>query len=155
MDDKSKDMKLFRKRKIIYGCDARGDKDKPYLTRWELFECKYFAIYLHRFDRSDDRSSLHDHPWNFITIPLKYGYNDGTYNGKEYASGNHDFNRKLMKPFRVYYRPSTHVHFVELLGEPELKAWTLVFRFKYIRYWGFWRNDVFTRFDEYFRKMGC
>jgi hypothetical protein len=62
-------MKLFRKRKIIYGCAAPGDQKSAYLTRWELLSSDFFAIYLHRFERSDDRSSLHDHPWNFITIP--------------------------------------------------------------------------------------
>lgn len=149
-------MKLFRKRKIIYGCAARGDEMSPYLTRWELLICKWFAIYLHRFERSDDRSSLHDHPWNFLTIPLRYGYNDCTYSGRSLKDGTHDFNRQLMKPFRIYYRSSTHIHFVELLGKNEdKKAWTLVIRFKYIRWWGFWNRGIFTRFDEYFKKMGC
>lgn len=148
-------MKLFRKRKIIYGCAARGDEKSPYLTRWELFECRWFAIYLHRFERSDDRSSLHDHPWNFITIPLKYGYNDCQYNGGRDEFGQPTFLRTLIKPFTIHYRKATHVHFVELLGKPEKKAWTLVIRFKYIRYWGFWRKGIFTRFDEYFKKMGC
>ena len=158
-------MKIFRKRKIIYGCEARGDKFLPYLTRWELFECCWFAIYLHRFERSDDRSSLHDHPWNFITIPLKYGYNDCTYDGDETKPPLKDgrfeptFKRKLMKPFHIYYRSASHIHFVELLQDKFLpvdkKAWTLVIRFKYIRYWGFWQKGIFTRFDEYFTKMGC
>jgi hypothetical protein len=148
-------MKIFRKRKIIYGCAARGDEKSPYLTRWELFTCRWFAIYLHRFERSDDRSSLHDHPWNFITIPLKFGYNDCTYSGRRDELGNPDFNRQLMKPFRIYYRPCTHIHFVELLGIPEKKAWTLVIRFKYIRYWGFWRKGIFTVFYDYFVQNGC
>lgn len=152
-------MKIFRKRKIIYGCEARGDAQLPYLTRWELLAMDKFAIYLHRFERSDDRSSLHDHPWNFITIPLKYGYNDCTYTGKTDVNGEPDFNRKLMKPFHVYYRPSTHIHFVELLQEMflpvEKKAWTLVIRFKYIRYWGFWRKGIFTVFSDYFKQNGC
>lgn len=146
-------MKIFRKRKIIYGCAARGDEDSPYLIRWELFVCRWFAIYLHKFERSDDRSSLHDHPWNFITIPLKYGYNDCTYNGGLDIHGEPDFNKKLMKPFTIHYRPSTHVHFVELLDDK--KAWTFVIRFKYIRYWGFWRKGIFTVFYEYFTQNGC
>jgi hypothetical protein len=159
-------MKLFRKRKIIYGCDARGDAQSPYLTRWELLSCKYFAIYLHRFERSDDRSSLHDHPWNFITIPLKYGYNDCTYDGgwdenKPLRDGGFEptFKHKLMKCFRIYYRPATHIHFVELLWDgktgEDKKAWTLVIRFKYIRYWGFWRKGLFTVFHTYFTQNGC
>jgi len=151
-------MKLFRKRKIIYGCAARGDEHSPYLTRWELIACSWFAVYLHRFERSDDRSSLHDHPWNFITIPLKYGYNDCQYNGGTDQFGQPDFNRTLMKPFTIHYRPATHIHFVELLrdiNDNEKKAWTLVIRFKYIRYWGFWCKGIFTVFHEYFRQNGC
>jgi len=151
-------MKILRKRKIIYGCEARGDADSPYLTRWELISCRWFAIYLHRFERSDDRSSLHDHPWDFITIPLRYGYNDCQFNGGRDSDGNPTFLRTRMKTFRVYYRPATHVHFVELLQDSngnERKAWTLIFRSKYTRWWGFWNNGIFTRFDEYFIKMGC
>lgn len=149
-------MKLFRKRKIIYGCAARGDENSPYLTRWEILSTKYFAIYLHRFERSDDRSSLHDHPWNFITIPLKYGYNDCQFNGGVDQYGQPTFIRRLMKPFHIYYRHATHVHFVELLGDNEdKKAWTLVIRFKYIRYWGFWRKVIFTVFYDYFTQNGC
>jgi hypothetical protein len=45
-------MKLFRKRKIIYGCAARGDQKSAYLTRWELLSSDFFAIYLHRFERT-------------------------------------------------------------------------------------------------------
>lgn len=150
-------MKLFRKRKIIYGCAARGDAQSPYLTRWELFTCKYFAIYIHRFERSDDRSSLHDHPWNFITIPFRYGYNDCTYNGAVDMHGEPTFSKQLMKPFTIHYRPAKHIHFVELLhlDSVELKAWTLVIRFKYIRYWGFWHKGLFTVFNEYFKINGC
>lgn len=151
-------MKIFRKRKIIYGCLARGDAYSPYLTRWELISTSRFAIYLHRFERSDDNSSLHDHPWNFITIPLKHGYNDCQYNGGTDEFGNPTFLRTTMKPFTVNYRKATHVHFVELLKDKngnEKKAWTLVIRFKYIRWWGFWNKGIFTRFDEYFFKMGC
>jgi hypothetical protein len=151
-------MKLFRKRKIIYGCAARGDEHSPYLTRWELLSTKWFAIYLHRFERSDDRSSLHDHPWNFITIPLRFGYNDCQFNGGRDEFGQPTFLRTRMKIFHAYYRPATHVHFVELLQDNrgnEKKAWTLVIRFKYIRWWGFWNKGIFTRFDEYFSKMGC
>lgn len=152
-------MKLFRKRKVIYGCAARGDAQSAYLTRWELISCRFGAIYLHRFERSDDRSSLHDHPWNFITMPLRFGYNDCTYNGGTDIAGQPTFNRKRMMPFRIYYRPASHIHFVELLWDgatgEDLKAWTLVIRFKYIRWWGFWNKGIFTRFDEYFTKMGC
>ena len=141
------------KKRIIYGCEARGDAESPYLTRWELWVTKYFAIYLHKFHRSDDNSSLHDHPWNFITIPLWRGYNDCTYAGKGAGSNPIYFNRKRMWPLTIHYRPATHIHFVELIDNKV--AWTLVIRFKYIRTWGFWKNGKFTDFMRYFKINGC
>src|SRR5690606_182666 len=105
-----------------------------------------FAIYLHKFHRSDDNSSLHDHPWNFITIPLWNGYNDCTYSGSLDLNGKPIYNRKRMRPFTIHYRPATHIHYVELIDNKI--AWTLIFRFKYIRYWGFWNRGFFTVFHE-------
>lgn len=139
-------------KKIIYGCDSRGDADSPYLTRWEFFSSKHFAIYLHKFHRSDDNSSLHDHPWNFITIPLWRGYNDCTYSGGG-TYENPTFNRKRMWPFTIHFRKATHIHFVELIDNKP--AWTLILRFKYIRWWGFWKKGKFTIFHEYFKQNGC
>ncbi|RAV52329.1 hypothetical protein DIU36_24655 [Mucilaginibacter rubeus] len=145
-------LKLIKK-KIIYGCEARGDYDSPYLTRWEFLSSSKFAVYLHKFHRSDDNSSLHDHPWNFITIPIWRGYNDCTYNGAIGGDGLPLFNRQRMYPLIPYYRKASHVHFVELINAKP--AWTLIIRFKYIRWWGFWNKGVFTVFHEYFKKMGC
>lgn len=141
------------KKKIIYGCKARGDANSAYLTRWEFLSSERFAIYLHKFHRSDDNSSLHDHPWNFITIPLWRGYNDCTFNGGTDKSGNLTFNRQRIWPLIPVYRKATHIHFVELINNKP--AWTLIIRFKYIRWWGFWKKGVFTIFNEYFEKHGC
>lgn len=139
-------MKIFSK-KIIHGCESRGDYSSPYLTRREFFSSDKFAIYIHKFHRSDDNSSLHDHPWNFITIPLWRGYNDCTYSGRD------DFNKKRCYPFIPVYRKANHIHYVELIDNKI--AWTLVIRFKYIRWWGFWRKGIFTQFDQYFKDNGC
>jgi hypothetical protein len=145
-------MKIL-KHKIIYGCEARGDADIPYLTRWEFLSSDIFAIYLHKFHRSDDNSSLHDHPWNFITIPLWRGYYDCQFNGGTDIKGNPTFLKTRMWPLIPKYRPATHVHYVELIDNKI--AWTLIIRFKYIRWWGFWRKGIFTRFDEYFKINKC
>lgn len=69
-------MKLLSKR-TIKGCDARGDGDSPYLTRWTLLECRWFAIYLHKFHRSD-ADEHHDHPWAFCSLILWRGYLEET-----------------------------------------------------------------------------
>jgi hypothetical protein len=50
------------------------DGDGNYLTRWRLIQTPWFGIYLHRFDGPDPRPTLHDHPWNFLSVVLRGGY---------------------------------------------------------------------------------
>jgi hypothetical protein len=67
----------FIKKKIIYGCDSRGDGESAYLTRLTVIETRLGAIYLHKFHRSDDVDQ-HDHPWGFVSVILWRGYFEET-----------------------------------------------------------------------------
>lgn len=55
--------------------------DKPlknYLTRWRIVQTPFFAIYLHKIEAPDSRPTLHNHPWNFLSIVLRGGYTEVT-----------------------------------------------------------------------------
>jgi len=127
--------KLFRKR-IILNCD----KD-PYLIRWYLFRTEPFAIFIHKFERSDEDRALHDHPWCFIVIPIWNGYIEHNQKGT----------------FRVYpfwsvvYRHCLYRHRVELIGD--LKAWSIFIRFKRQRLWGFWPEQGFVSWKKWWSDM--
>lgn len=145
------------KKKIIYGCEARGDADKPYLIRWQLFTCRWFTIYLHKFIRSD-ADDLHDHPWNFWSFILWRGYFEETF--KIFPDINSVYNykvtsrkRKLIRPLSLIYRSATHTHRVVLISEKP--AWTIVIRSKYIRQWGFFENEGWKLWSVYFKEKGC
>ena len=102
-----------------------------YLTRWYLLRTPWFSVLLHRINKSDSDRALHDHPWPFITIPLRRGYWEHRVQGTT-----------SLKPLRAYYRPATWSHRVELIdGKP---AWTLVVHGKRCRKWGFWDERGFT-----------
>jgi hypothetical protein len=60
--------KLFEKR-VIVNCDH-----DPYLNRWYVFRTKHVSLFIHQFVRSDEDRALHDHPWNFLVIPIWRGY---------------------------------------------------------------------------------
>lgn len=60
--------RLLKKKEIV-NCDH-----DVYLHRWYLFSCRWFAIFIHKFVRSDEDRALHDHPWNFLVIPVWRGY---------------------------------------------------------------------------------
>jgi hypothetical protein len=129
-------------KKIIYGCEARGDGDKPYLTRYTLISLPGFILCLHIFHRSD-ADDLHDHPWNFTSFILWRGYVEETEGGK----------KRRVWPGMILRRLSTHKHRVELVNGK--KAITLVVMGKYRKSWGFWVKDIYMAWRDYFQQKGC
>ena len=134
------------KKLIIHGCEARGDGQDPYLTRWIILKFKWLGLYFHKFHRSD-AEDLHNHPWNFISIILWRGYNEQTF------AGNRGLNIKRVYPGSIIFRKSSHAHRVILIGGKP--AYTLVIRFNDSRNWGFFRKGRYIHFLEYFKQMGC
>ncbi len=157
------------KKKIIYGCDSRGDADSPYLTRWTLLSCKLFAVYLHQFHRSDSPEH-HDHPWAFASLILWRGYFeetpckccDGTGLVAHPRGVGHfrcpvckiwGTRHKRVWPGMILFRRATHRHRVVLVDEKP--AWTLVVRGPYVRMWGFFTSQGWQDFKSYFKERGC
>lgn len=57
--------------KNIVNCDR-----DIYLRRWYMIRTKWLAVFIHKFERSDEDRALHDHPWPFLVIPLWRGYTE-------------------------------------------------------------------------------
>lgn len=143
-------MKILVK-KIIYGCEERGDAQSPYLTRWTLFENSRCALYLHIFHRSDS-IEMHDHPWDFWSLILWRGYVEETPAYEHRATIQPRFRLRVW-PGTILRRPAEWVHRVELVNEKP--AVTLVFRRNYRREWGFFTKKGWQRWREYFIERGC
>lgn len=108
-------MKLFTKKTI---CDLDGD---PYLTRYCIFQCKWFSIKLHKIHKPDWDRYLHDHPWWFMSIILRGWYNEQTNSGTKKVGW---FNFK---------KPKT----MHRIADVSKNLWTLVITGPKIREWGF------------------
>lgn len=128
---------------------------QPYLERWFVMLFG-FTLRLHKFYRGDDDRALHDHPWDFITFPLR-GY---------YERIQADFGRsttvRYVRPLRFHYRQATFQHMV--LGDTQLiqwnvwpsrvvyetsaPFWTIVFTTGKKRTWGFWPKGKFVPWRE-------
>lgn len=154
------------KKKIIYGCESRGDGQSPYLTRWTLPSLPWGALYLHRFHRSD-ADDLHDHPWHFWILILWRGYIEETpcpncvrsdgrrcwvKNGCSLCEDRGRL-RKRVWPGMILRRPAIWRHRVELVDGKT--AVTLIWRGRYVREWGFWVKGTWQRWKEYFLERGC
>ncbi|RIV23632.1 hypothetical protein DYU11_11665 [Fibrisoma montanum] len=146
-------------KKIIYGCEGRGDAGIPYLTRYTLIQRKTWQLCLHVFHRSD-HPDFHDHPWNFWTLVLWRGYIERLPGGKS----------RRIWPGMLLYRPATHAHWVQLhpiydrntqdrakIGKRlgERTAVTLCLMGRRRRVWGFFTEGSWVTWYNYFIKKGC
>jgi hypothetical protein len=127
-------MKIFKRKKVI----AR-ENGFPVLIRWNLFECRYFSIKIHKIC-SSDYACMHDHPWAFISFIFKGGYVEHTPDGAT-----------LYGAPSVLYRPSRFIHRLEIY-EP---AWTIVVSFKKVRQWGFWTASGWIAWFKYSPSKTC
>ncbi|MES2004303.1 MAG: hypothetical protein V4450_07265 [Bacteroidota bacterium] len=121
-------MQFFKKKRTIY-----REKNRALLHRWNLFECRFFSIKIHKL-MSSDSACDHDHPWAFITFLLKGGYVEYTPTGS-----------KVYSRFSLLYRPAKYVHRLEI-HQP---VWTFVITFKKVRQWGFITPRGWIPFYEY------
>lgn len=146
-------MKFFKKRKEIL-----RDDNSVYLIRWNLFECKYFSIKIHKILLSD-HDCMHDHPWSFVSIILWGGYVEHREIGEILP---HHVNHnpceiqfesvsKIMHPFSILYRKATDIHRLEI-HQPAI---TLVITFKKIREWGFWTKLGWIEWFKYNSNQKC
>lgn len=127
---------LFDK-KIITTPD--GD---PYMHRWYLFRTKRFSIMCHKFVRSDYDRALHDHPWNFIVIPVWRGYVEmyESYYNNDKTLLPVTRSKRVLPILGTRYRTGLYKHRVVLLKKDGkyLPAWSIFIRFTEWRQWGFW-----------------
>lgn len=147
--------KLFEK-KVISGCEGRGDAESPYLTRYTLLGTPWFQLCMHVFHRSDN-DELHDHPWDFLTLILKGGYKERVFSTRPHAT-------MLLKhkPGALLYRPAERAHQVILYSDAPKgpgeyrEAVTLVLMFKRRREWGFFtKNGKYVHWLDYFNLNRC
>ena len=104
---------------------------EPYLERYYIFLRNRmtfpFNIFIHKFLKSDTED-LHDHPWDFISIPLWPGYYEHTVNKVEWRG-----------PGSFRYFKAETLHRIEL--GPKEYCWTLFIPLKKRRIWGFNTKD--------------
>ena len=126
-------MQFYKKKTITRGNYV------PYLIRYSIFTCRWFAIKVHNILLSDD-ACLHNHPWAFVTILLSGGYfEESEHKGKT------DF--KYHRAPSILFRPAAWSHRLEL----RKPMWTLVITFKKVQDWGFFTPRGFVNWRDYWQ----
>lgn len=131
---------VIRRRVITDPCYPEGG---PLFTRYYLLDCPLFALYVHRFHRSDHDRHVHDHPWSFFTLLLSGGYWEHLPKFAELPEG--EQMRVWRRRFSILWRPAEWRHWVEI----ERPVWTLVLRLRRRRAWGFWTERGWVDWQTY------
>lgn len=131
-----------------------------YMRRWLIGPTWLPGIRIHNILKSDAAFELHDHPFDFVSFILSGGYNEirgealdgvpasSTLRRKEYHQPLTFVRRKAEDLHRILLKPTV----VTIDGRQVLRetpAWTIVFRGKYRREWGFLTNNGWQNWREY------
>ena len=108
---------MFKKVKEI-----RSKGGALHFRRWQILKLKNFAIYIHGIYMADEDKHMHDHPWNFMSIPFWGGFIEVTEKGER---------ARFLIP--RYYKAGTF-HKIDYVRK---KGFTLVFMGKRRREWGY------------------
>lgn len=115
-----------------------GPPNDPYLDRLGLIRTPWFSIKLHRIYRPDNTRALHDHPWTFVSVPLRGSY-------VELVPMPNGSARRRVRWFNYKHAEDAHA-IVEISRRP---VWTLVFCGRRVRPWGFYTDAGWVPWAEY------
>lgn len=128
------------------------DDPVDYLVRWRVVQTPWFGIYLHKLGTSDPRDTLHNHPWPFVSVVLRGGYDEQIFD--DYDGG---YSRRHRVRF-INIKRLKDWHWIETLHRTP--TWTLMFVGRRQRVWQYLdREGVRTNFnlhrfnDEYNQAM--
>jgi hypothetical protein len=118
--------------------------DKPlenYLTRWRIIQTPFFAVYLHKITAPDSRPTLHDHPWNFLSVVLRGGYHEvRRYDGRgDFERDDFEWLPSEHHIRRFNFKRATDTHYITVLDRNP--TWTLLLVGRRKREWGFVDRD--------------
>jgi hypothetical protein len=103
---------------------ARLEKRYPRLVKLMKSPLRWGRLYVHCFYLSDSDPFPHCHPWPFVSVVLKGGYVDETW---DYLGTGGP--QVVAKPVRtagsICFRGAAHLHRAQLLDETK-RTWTLV-----------------------------
>lgn len=141
----------FMLQKKVLGRSDIYVRNKLYMRRWLLGPTWAPGLRLHNIVRSDSDESLHDHPFDYVSLILKGGYLERREGARQ----------EFHEPGSLLIRKAESLHSLNLsvefapnwqLDPKEVPAWTLVLRGPYRREWGFMTKTGWMHWREFNEK---
>lgn len=142
-------MNIYRKIKL------RRKDGILYLRRWALTIDCIGSIKVHKMEAPDPGEDLHDHPWTFITIPLRGGYIEERTNIRDAVQESQSRivadeiigSLEHIRHLRPRMMRLDQCHRIVKLDSPTV--WTLVFSGPRHRDWGFYTPTGYINHKDY------
>jgi hypothetical protein len=121
-----------------------------YLRRWRIVQTPWFSLFLHKIATPDKDRDLHDHPWPFLSLVLRGGYDERlAIDAAEAAINGY---RPLTEVARrgwlsIGLRRATTAHRITRLHRTP--TWTLVLTGPRRRSWGFYTESGYVDWKRY------
>lgn len=134
---------------ITRNTDGTGEL---YLRRYFLLRSKLGNVYLHNIVRCDKDPDPHDHPWDFVSVLLRGGYEEFVYD--RHATCSIDVGRDALWPLARAWRYAPSFAFrraetVHQIKQVRPNTWSLVITGPIARRWGFWPNAEWQHWRAY------
>ena len=123
----------------IRWAERLGIPSCPYVVRWML-QTPLGSLRVHHWLSHDDDRAFHDHPWWFLTVCVRGGYDDVSPHGVD-----------RLRAGSVRLRHSEHQHTVY---PRDGGAWTVMVTGRRRRRWGFWFQGKFVKANKWFARAG-
>lgn len=127
--------RMFRRLTLI------GPVGDPFLERVGI-DVRLFGLFAHRILGPDPGLDLHDHPWEFVTVVVRGGYNELFASARTPERARH----RRWARWTVHRFRQTDAHRITTVEPGTL---TLVFRGPKNRRWGFYPPAGFVDYEAY------
>lgn len=122
-----------------------ANSSRRYLQRLRILETPWFACFLHRFDHPDSVRHLHDHPWSFVSVMLRGGYDElfaADFDTALQHAGGHAAPTRRWRAGSVHRIRRGEFHAISWLARRP--TWTLLLVGPRLCGWGFATSDGFV-----------
>lgn len=119
-----------------------------YLRRYRVLQTPWFGIYLHKIAQPDHDRDLHDHPWPFVSVVLRGGYDETLRAVHDYGNGPVDVGVRCVRGWLSFaFRRATDAHRITRLHRTP--TWTLVIVGRRRKSWGFYTDRGYVPWRTY------
>lgn len=125
-----------------YGC---------YMARWHLLpRNRWFNLYLHHFQHSDDDRAHHDHPYASASFLIEGRYYEHIAGTVSMRSAGELIVRGAEAAHRISLPIGEHI-----AGAVELACWSIFATGPRVRNWGFLCKGGWMRHQDFIARGGC